>query len=137
MSNTTAPVTPTAGGAAAEAPARRRVPSWILILWAALLVAGFALVFTLGRPLPTQVGQRANAYAALPVPVTEEAAIAAAERIVNLDYASLASARRTVRHGTSGGFEIWTVTYSLNEPVTGVRVIISGVTGEIQVSRFP
>lgn len=133
MSEAMTPLTP---ARLAGAPPRRRL--WgALILWAALLVAGFALVFTLGSPLATPVAQRVDAYAALPVPVTEDAAIAAAERIVKLDYPQFANARRTLRHGTSGGFEIWSVTYSITQPVTGVRIIISGVTGEIQASLYP
>ena len=109
----------------------------VLALWAALLVVGFAIVFTLGAPLTSSGQQRANAYDPLPVPVTEQAATDAAERIVKLDYSQYATATRSVRHGTSQGDEIWTVTYSRQDPVSGVRVTISGKNGSIRVATFP
>jgi hypothetical protein len=131
VSTATTPVTDTS-----PVPRHRRVPVALLAVWVALLVAGFALVFTLGAPLPSSGQQRTDAYAPLPLPLTEEAAIAAAERIVRLDYSSYADATRTVRHGTSQG-EIWTITYSRHDPTAGVRITISGTTGEIRVAPFP
>src|SRR6476646_2654342 len=83
----------------------------LLILWALLLVLGFAVVFTLGQPLPTAADLRGDAYAPLPTPVTEQAAVEAADRIIALDYPSFIGASRTVNEGTSGNNEIWTVTY--------------------------
>jgi len=115
----------------------RRTPMIVLAVWAALLVAGFALVFTLGTPLTSSGQQRASAYDPLPVPVTEQAATDAADQIVKLDYSQYATATRTVRHGTSGGQEIWTVTYSRQDPVSGVRITISGTSGAIRVATFP
>jgi hypothetical protein len=109
-----------------------------LAIWALLLVLGFALVFTLGQPLTTSGDQRADAYAPLPTPVTEEAAVAAADRIIALDYPSFANATRTVNEGTSGNSEIWTITYSVRNPTSsGVRVVISESDGTIHVSTFP
>jgi hypothetical protein len=98
---------------------------------------GFAIVFTLGAPIASSGQQRTSAYDPLPVPVTEQAATDAAERIVNLDYSQYATAQRSVRHGTSGGDEIWTVTYSHQNPVAGVRITISGKTGAIRAATFP
>ena len=115
----------------------RRTPVIVLTVWAALLVVGFAIVFTLGAPLASTGQQRASAYDPLPVPVTEQAATDAAERIVKLDYSQYADATRSVRHGTSGGQEIWTVTYSRQDPVSGVRITISGTNGSIRVATFP
>jgi hypothetical protein len=110
----------------------------LLILWALLLVLGFAVVFTLGQPLPTSGDLRADAYAPLPTPVTEEAATAAADRIVALDYPNFVGATRTVNEGTSGNNKIWTVTYSVRNPTSsGVRVVISESDGTIHVSTFP
>lgn len=110
----------------------------LLILWALLLVLGFAVVFTLGQPLPTSGDLRADAYAPLPTPVTQEAAIAAADKIVALDYPSFIGATRTVNEGTSGNNKIWTITYSVRNPTSsGVRVVISESDGTIHVSTFP
>lgn len=108
-----------------------------MAVWALLLVVGFAIVFTLGAPLASTGDQRADAYDPLPVPVTEQAAIDAAERIVKLDYPRYATEQRSVRHGTSQGDEIWTVTYSRQDPVAGVRITISGKTGAIRAATFP
>lgn len=130
-SDNTAVVPPMARGR------HRRTPMIGLAVWAALLVAGFALVFTLGAPLTSSREQRANAYDPLPLPVTEQAATDAAEQIVKLDYSQYANATRSVRHGTSGGDEIWTVTYSRQDPVSGVRVTISGKSGAIRAATFP
>ena len=116
---------------------RRRANPVLLAVWFAALAAGFALVFTLGAPLPSSTQQRADARAPLPVPVTESAAIAAAEELVRLDYPEYADATRSVRHGTSRGEEIWIVTYSRRDPVSGVRLTISGRTGEISAAIFP
>lgn len=116
---------------------RRRVKPAILVVWAGLLVAGFALVFTLGAPFPSSGQQRTDAHAPLSLPVTEASAIAAAEELVRLEYPEYADARRSVRKGTSQGEEIWTVTYSRSDPVSGVRVTISGRTGEIEAALFP
>ena len=126
--------------APASVPAARplggRVLAWF-VPWTLALVAGFAIVFTLGAPLSTPADQRPGAYAPLPLPVTEASAVAAAERIVKLDYATYANATRSVKEGTSGGRQIWTVTYSRTNPAAGVRIIVSGATGEITVSTFP
>ena len=133
MSETTLSVTP----ATTRRSRLRRTPMAALAVWAAVLVFGFGVVFTLGAPLATSGQQRTSAYDPLPLPVTEQAATDAAERIVKLDYSQYAQADRSVRHGTSGGNEIWTVTYSRPSPVSGVRIIISGKTGEIVAGTFP
>src|SRR6476646_1064630 len=110
----------------------------LLILWALLLVLGFAVVFTLGQPLPTSGDLRADAYAPLPTPVTQEAATAAADKIIALDYPNFIGATRTVNEGTSGNNKIWTITYSVRNPTSsGVRVVISESDGTIHVSTFP
>jgi len=109
-----------------------------LVVWALLLLLGFAVVFTLGQPLATSADQRADAYAPLPTPVTQEAAVAAADRIIALDYSGFVGATRSVNEGTSGSNKIWTVTYSVRNPTSsGVRVVISESDGSIQVSTFP
>lgn len=129
--------TPTTTPADLPQPMGRRGIA-LLILWALLLVLGFAVVFTLGQPLPTSGDLRADAYAPLPTPVTQEAAIAAADKIVALDYPSFIGATRTVNEGTSGNNKIWTITYSVRNPTSsGVRVVISESDGTIHVSTFP
>src|SRR3954452_3557752 len=110
----------------------------LLVAWALLLLLGFVVVFTLGQPLATSTDQRADAYAPLPTPVTQEAAVAAADRIIALDYSSFVDATRSVNEGTSGNSQIWTVTYSVRNPTSsGVRVVISETDGTIHVSTFP
>lgn len=136
MSAASTPV-PATPAAPTEGRRHRRTPIAVLATWAALLVIGFAIVFTLGAPLTSSGDQRANAYDPLPVPVTQQAATDAADRIVKLDYPQLADATRSVREGTSGGEQIWTVTYSRQDPVGGVRITISGKTGVIRVATFP
>lgn len=131
-------VTSSAGDSSAVLPAsmgRRSIA--LLVAWALLVIIGFVVVFTLGQPLPDSADQRADAYAPLPVPVTQDAAIAAADRIIALDYAGFIDAPRSVSQGTSGTTPIWTVTYSRRAPNSGVRVIISGDTGAIRVSTYP
>jgi hypothetical protein len=133
----------TASTAPAPAPADMPRPMGrrgiaLLVVWALLLVLGFAVVFTLGQPLPTSGDLRADAYAPLPTPVTQEAATAAADRIIALDYPGFIGATRTVNEGTSGTNRIWTVTYSVRNPTSsGVRVVISQSDGTIRVSTFP
>jgi len=64
--------------------------------------------------------------------------VAAADRIVALDYSGFVGATRSVNEGTSGNNKIWTVTYSVRNPTSsGVRVVISESDGTIQVSTFP
>jgi hypothetical protein len=129
--------TPTTNPADLPQPMGRRGIA-LLILWAMLLVLGFAVVFTLGQPLPTSGDLRADAYAPLPTPVTQEAATAAADKIIALDYANFIGATRTVNEGTSGNNKIWTITYSVRNPTSsGVRVVISESDGTIHVSTFP
>jgi hypothetical protein len=129
-----APATP----APADLPKPLGRRSLVLLgVWAVLLVIGFALVFTLGQPLPSSADQRADAYAPLPTPVTEQAAVAAADRIIVLDYPSFVNATRSVNEGTSGNNKIWTVTYSTRTPNSGVRVVISETDGTIHVSTYP
>src|SRR4051794_8143225 len=133
---TTATAAPGPTPARSQPIGRRGVA--LLVVWAVVLLLGFALVFTLGQPLPTSADQRADAYAPLPTPVTEEAAVTAADRIVALDYSSFVGATRSVNEGTSGNNKIWTVTYSVRNPTSsGVRVVISESDGTIHVSTFP
>jgi hypothetical protein len=115
----------------------RRAGPALLIAWAAVLVAGFAVVFTLGSPLPSSDELRADAYAPLSLPLSEAAVRSAAERIVQLDYGTYADATPAVRQGSSQGVEIWTVTYAHVDPPAGVRITISGDTGAITVAVFP
>ena len=137
MTNTTAEPTPAPMPANPAKPLGARTVA-LLVGWALLLVLGFAVVFTLGQPLATSGDQRTDAYAPLPTPVTEQAAVAAADRIVALDYASFRDATRTVNEGTSGNSQIWTITYSVRNPTSsGVRIVISESDGTIHVSTFP
>src|SRR5262245_9117602 len=117
MTNATAEPTPAPAPTDAQKPIGARAVV-LLAGWALLLVLGFAVVFTLGQPLATSGDQRADAYAPLPTPVTQEAAVAAADRIVALDYPGFADATRTVNEGTSGNSKIWTVTYSVRNPTS-------------------
>jgi hypothetical protein len=116
---------------------QRRLKPVAFATWAVVVVLGFALVFTLGAPLASSNQQRADARAPLALPVTEESAVAAADELVRIDYPAYANDSRSVKHGTSQGEEIWTITYSRSNPVGGVRITVSGRTGAIDASLFP
>ena len=108
----------------------------VLAAWSAILVVGFALVFTIGAPLPSEDQQRQAAYHPAP-PVSREAAEAAAETIVRLDYPDFIRGEKRVQEATDFGIQRWIVIYSLPGKLAGVRVSITVKTGAVEVSTFP
>jgi hypothetical protein len=106
-----------------------------LILWAVLLVAGFAIVLGLGTPLADDRSQLEQAYKPTP-PVSEAQAIAAADTIVRFDYPQFANGARSVTHEDTFGDDRYTIVYKIPRQATGVRISIS-VKGSVTVSTYP
>jgi hypothetical protein len=110
----------------------------IAAAWAALLVAGFALVFTLGAPVATA---EAELQAALnpSAPVTQETAETAAATIVRLQYPTFAGTTRTVTNATDFGVVHWVVEYSdtSGDAPRGLRISIVVDTGHVEINTFP
>jgi hypothetical protein len=107
-----------------------------LVVWAAFLIAGFAVVLTLGAPLQSSRDARNEAYQ-LTAPVTQHAALAAARTIVETSYAQYASAAPTIDRVPSHGDELFVITYSQRGQLSGVRILISIGTGKVTASVFP
>ncbi len=106
--------------------------------WAGLLVAGFALVLVLGRPVATAADELAAAMSPAP-PVARAAAEASAATIVRLRYPSLASAPHTTTLATDFGVEHWLVEYTdtSGSAPRGVRVSVVVATGHVEVASYP
>ncbi len=110
----------------------------ILAAWTALLVAGFAVVFLLGGPLPTAADELEAALHPAP-PVTREVAETSAATIVRLRYPSFAAAERSVTKATDFGVEHWVVEYldrSGSAP-RGLRISVVVDSGRVEVNSFP
>ena len=107
-------------------------------VWAALLVIGFAVVFTLGGPAATATDEL---YAAMhpSAPVTQEAAEASAATIVRLQFPSFQNVPKKVTKPTDFGVEHWVVEYTDTTGPTprGVRISIVVDTGHVEVTAFP
>jgi hypothetical protein len=107
-------------------------------VWAALLVAGFALVFVLGAPVAT-ADEEIQAALDPPTPVTQETAETAASTIVRLQYPSFAGTTRTVTKATDFGVDHWVVEYSdtTGDAPRGLRISIVVDTGHVEINTFP
>ena len=106
--------------------------------WAALLVAGFAVIFVLGAPVATAVDELDSALNPTP-PVTREVAEASGATIVRLQYPTFAGTTRTVTKATDFGVEHWVVEYSdtTGDAPRGLRISIVVDTGHVEVNTFP
>ena len=106
--------------------------------WAALLVAGFAVIFVLGAPVATAVDELDSAMNPTP-PVTQEVAEASAATIVRLQYPTFAGTTRTVTKATDFGVEHWVVEYSdtTGDAPRGLRISVVVDTGHVEVNTFP
>ena len=106
--------------------------------WAALLVAGFAVVFLLGAPVPTAADELESALHPTP-PVTQEAATAAATTIVRLRYPDFEGTQPTVTLATDFGVDHWVVEYTdaSGDAPRGLRISIVVDTGRTEVNSFP
>jgi hypothetical protein len=107
-------------------------------VWAALLVAGFALVFVLGAPVAT-AEEEIQAALDPPTPVTQEIAETSASTIVRLQYPTFAGATRAVTKATDFGVEHWVVEYSdtTGDAPRGLRISIVVDTGHVEINTFP
>jgi hypothetical protein len=107
-----------------------------LAIWAAFVIAGFAVVLTLGAPLQSSRDARKDANQLTP-PVTQQAALAAAQTIVETTYPQYANAPPTITRAPSNGDELFVITYSQRGQLSGVRILISISTGKVTASVFP
>ena len=111
--------------------------SWILIgAWAAILAAGFAVVFVLGAPLPTPA-ERLDAALHPSPPVSESAARQSAQTIVELQYPDFNGIEPTVERATDYDIDHWVITYSDTESLSGVLISIVVDNGTVEVTAFP
>lgn len=108
----------------------------VLAVWTALLALGFAAVLVFGRPLPTAKEELEAAYHPA-TPVSEAAAVAAAETIVRLEHPTFVGAPRTVSLRSDLGVERYVVVYTLAELNTGLRISINVKDGKVTVATFP
>ncbi len=110
----------------------------VVAAWTALLVAGFAVIFLLGGPLPTAADELEAALHPAP-PVAQQVAESSAATIVRLRYASFEGTERTVTLATDFGVEHWVVEYldrSGSAP-RGLRISVVVDTGRVEVNSFP
>ena len=110
----------------------------LAIVWAALLVAGFAVVFTLGAPKASTVDEL-DAAMHPPTPVTQAAAEASAATIVRLGYPTFSNTAPRTTKATDFGVEHWVVEYSDTSSSTprGLRISVVVDTGHVEVTSFP
>jgi hypothetical protein len=110
----------------------------IAAAWAALLVAGFVVVFVLGAPVATAVDEL-DAAMNPTTPVAQEAAETSAATIVRLQYPTFAGTTRTVTKATDFGVEHWVVEYSdtTGDAPRGLRISIVVNTGHVEINTFP
>lgn len=118
-------------------PARLSVP--VLAVWTVLLVAGFAVVLGLGRPLADPAAELAAAYAPT-TPVDEAGARASAATIVRLQFPEFAEFEPSVEAMDGFGdvaLPHWVVVYADPGGAAGVRVSITRDAGSVEVAAFP
>ncbi len=114
---------------------RSRLPV-ILAVWTAVLVIGFWLVLALGGPVETSADELDAAFHPAP-PVTEAAARTSADTIVRISYPDFHGVEPVVTHSTDFNIERYVLVYSRPEVLSGVRVSVEVVTGDVQVTTFP
>jgi hypothetical protein len=110
----------------------------IAAVWAAVLVAGFAVVLTLGTPVATSADEL-NAAMHPATPVSQADAERTADTIVRLAYPSFTGSPRTTTKATDFGVEHWLVEYTdtTGGAPRGVRISIVVRTGHVEVSAYP
>lgn len=111
---------------------------WLTTAWVALLVVGFALVFTLGRPIPLAADELAAAMHPVP-PVTEAAAITSSNTIIRIQYPNFEGIEPVIERRTDYGIDHWLVTYSASDgsAPNGVIASIGVDTGIVEIATFP
>ena len=107
-------------------------------VWAALLVAGFALVVTLGTPVATSADEL-NAAMHPPPPVTQADAEKSADAIIRLSYPSFKGSPHRTSMATDFGVEHWLIEYTdkTSSAPRGVRISIVVSTGHVEVASYP
>jgi hypothetical protein len=107
-------------------------------VWAALLLAGFAVVVALSTPVATTADEL-NAAMHPPTPVTQADAERSAETIIRLSYPSFAGSPHVTTRLTDFGVEHWLVEYTdtTGSAPRGVRISVVVATGHVEVSSFP
>jgi hypothetical protein len=110
----------------------------LAIAWAAALVAGFAVVFTLGAPVASTADQLQAALNPRP-PVTQEAAEDSASTIVRLQHPAFRTFTPTVSKATDFGIDHWLIEYTdtSGDVPRGLRISIVVDTGHVEVTTFP
>jgi hypothetical protein len=110
----------------------------LAIAWAALLVAGFAVVFTLGAPVASSADELGTAMHP-PTPVTQVIAEESAATIVRLSYPAFRGITPAVTKATDFGVEHWVVEYTDTTGPTpkGLRISITVDKGRVEVTTFP
>jgi hypothetical protein len=106
--------------------------------WAALLVAGFAVVLVLGSSVASSTDELAAALHP-PVPVTQAAAESTAATIVRLQYPAFGQIAPKTTRPTDFGVQHWVVTYSdtTGTAPRGLRISVVVGTGQVEVTTFP
>ncbi len=108
----------------------------ILAVWPVVLVIGFAIVLTLGGPVATSEDELDAAFHPA-TPVSEAAARSSADTIVRISYPDFHGVEPEVTLSTSFDIERYVLVYSRPEVLSGVRVSVEVVTGDVQVTTFP
>jgi uncharacterized iron-regulated membrane protein len=108
----------------------------VLAVWAAVLVAGFALIVAFGGPTATTADELDAAYHPT-TPVSEAAARSSAATIVRLQYQEYESVEPAVSRADDFGIERFVVVYSSEALLSGVRIAIEVETGEVTTTTFP
>lgn len=110
----------------------------LAVAWAALLVAGFAVVFILGAPVASTADELEAAMHPA-APVTQAAAEASAATIVRLGHGSFRDIPPVITKATDFGVDHWVIEYADTSASTprGLRISIVVDTGKVEVTTFP
>lgn len=114
---------------------RSRLPV-VLAVWTVVLAIGFWLVIALGGPVETSTDELDAAFHPA-TPVTEAAALTSADTIVRISYPDFHGVEPNVVHSTDFDIERYVFVYSRPEVLSGVRVSVEVVSGDVQVTTFP
>ena len=107
-------------------------------VWTIALVAGFAIVFALGRPLPTPAEELDAALHPAP-PVSREMALESATTIARLQYPQFEGIAPAVERRLDAGVDRWVVSYADTRSgvPSGLTVSVSIDRGIVEVLSYP
>jgi hypothetical protein len=108
----------------------------VLAVWTLALAVGFGLVLALGGPVETSTDELDAAFHPA-TPVTEAAARTSADTIVRISYPDFHGVEPKIVHTTDFNIERFVLVYSRQEVLSGVRVSVEVVSGDVQVTTFP